>query len=78
MLKEQNAGRHAQLEREVLQLSYKRVLLCRQLDEIDKRMAQFESALAENEAAKRDIQTDEAIRAAQSEEAVVKDAEGEP
>ena len=78
MLKEQNAGRHAQLERELSQLSYKRVLLCRQLEEVDKRMTQFESALAENEATKRDIETDEAIRAAKAAEGVVEDNQGVP
>lgn len=71
MLKEQNAGRHATLEKELSQLSYKRVLLCRQLEAADKQIGQLEAALAENEATKRDIETDEAIRVAKAEAPVI-------
>jgi len=64
MLKERNAERHAALERELAQLSYRRLLLCRQIEEADKRIGQVEGALAENEAAKRDLETQATIDAA--------------
>jgi len=66
MLSKANAERHGQLERELSLLCYRRVLLCRQVEEADKRIGQLEAALQENEAAKRDIETQATIDAAKA------------
>jgi len=64
MLKEQLDGRHVRMERELSQLCYRRLLLTRELETIDKRIAQLEGAIQENEAASRDAATEAAITAA--------------
>ena len=66
MLREANVERHAKLERELAQEAYQRVLLYRQAEEADKRIGQLEAALQENEAAKRDIETQATIDAAKA------------
>lgn len=64
MLAEANAERHAALEGELSRLCYRRLLLVRDLEDIDKTIGQLEAAIAENEATARDIQTQQAIDAA--------------
>lgn len=66
MLKDQNAERHTRLQRELGQLCYRRLMLTRELEGIDKTIVQLEGAVAESQATRRDIQTDEAIQAAKA------------
>ncbi len=66
MLKEQNAERHTQLEAELSRLCYRRLLLKRELEAIDKNILQLEGAIRENEATLRDLKTEEAIEAAKT------------
>jgi len=61
MLKEQNAERHRRIEQELSQLCYRRLLLTRELETVDKRIPILEGAMSENEAAGKDVETQEAI-----------------
>jgi len=67
MLKEHNAERHAQLERELSGCCYRRLLLTRELETLDKTISQLEAAITENEATQRDLQTQEVIEKAKAE-----------
>lgn len=66
MLTEQNAQRHAILEKELSQLSYRHLLLVRELEAIDKHITELEGAIRENEATRRDLQTQASIDAAKA------------
>jgi len=61
VLREHLNERKVSLEAELLQLCYRRLLLTRELEAVDKRIPQIEGALSENEAAIKDAATQEAI-----------------
>ena len=69
MLTEQLSERRARLEGELSQLSYRRLLLTRDLEAIDKRIPVLEGAINENDAASRDVATQAAIDKAAAEAA---------
>lgn len=66
MLKEQNVARHSQLEQELSRFCYRRLMLSRELETIDKGILGIEGALRENEATQRDVKIEEAIEAAKT------------
>ncbi len=66
MLTEANALRHGRLEQELSSSCYRRLLLVRELEAIDKHIGELEGAIRENEATARDIATQQAIDAAKA------------
>lgn len=67
MLKEQNAQRHMRLEQELANFCYRRLMLMRELETLDKNILGIEGAIRENEATLRDLQTQETIDKAKAE-----------
>ena len=68
MIKKNQIQRRARLEQELGQLCYKRMALQKQLEDVDKQILLKDGAMNENEALRRDISTDEAIKEGQKEE----------
>jgi len=61
MLEQENTNRRMRLEMGLKDLCYRRVLLQRELEVLDQQILKFEGSLAENEATRRDINTEAAI-----------------
>jgi hypothetical protein len=68
LIKENQIQRRNALDSEMLRLCYQRMVLQRQLEEIEKQIRMKEGAVAENEAFRKDISTDEAIQKAKEPE----------
>jgi|WetSurMetagenome_2_1015567.scaffolds.fasta_scaffold1379827_2 hypothetical protein len=65
MITENRYARRATIDAELRDLLYRRLLLEREREALEKRINYLEGALNENEAIRRDIDTDAAIQAAQ-------------
>ena len=68
MIKENQIQRRERLDKEMLGLCYKRMTLQKELEEIEKQILMIEGAVAENEALRRDIGTEEALTKAKEPE----------
>ena len=68
MIKENQIQRRDSLDMEMLKLCYQRMVLQRQLEDIEKQIRMKEGAIAENEALRRDIGTEEALTKAKEPE----------
>ena len=68
MIKENQIQRREHLDKEILGLCYQRMVLQRQLEDIEKQIRMKEGAVNENEALRRDIDTEEAITKAKEPE----------
>ncbi len=71
MLLENLATRRQRLEAALADFRYRRFLAQEELEAIDRQIAQIEGALNENEAARRDTETEAAINQAKAEAAAV-------
>ena len=68
MIKENQIQRRERLDKELLQLLVKRMVLQKQLEETEKQILMQEGAITENEALRRDISTEEALTKAKEPE----------
>jgi AmiR/NasT family two-component response regulator len=68
LIKENQIQRRERLDKEMLQLLFKRLALQKQLEEVEKQILMQEGAISENEALRRDIGTEEALAKAKEPE----------
>ena len=68
MIKENQIQRRDRLDKELLQLLVKHMVLQKQLEDTEKQILMQEGAVAENEALRRDIGTEEALNKAKEPE----------
>ena len=68
MIKENQIQRRERLDKELLQLLVKRMVLQKQLEDVEKQILMQEGAVNENEALRRDIGTEEALAKAKEPE----------
>jgi hypothetical protein len=61
MLAQENMNRRARLDAQFRELCYRRVILQRELEALEKQILKYEGAITENEATRRDINTEAAI-----------------
>jgi hypothetical protein len=58
---QENTNRRARIDNDLKELCYRRVLLERELEGLDEQIRYLEGALLENEATRRDLNTEAAI-----------------
>ena len=68
MIKENQIQRRERLDKELLQLLVKHMVLQKQLEDVEKQILMQEGAVNENEALRRDISTEEALNKAKEPE----------
>jgi len=68
LIKENQIQRRERLDKELLQLLVKHMVLQKQLEDVEKQILMQEGAVAENEALRRDIGTEEALNKAKEPE----------
>ena len=68
VIKENQIQRRNRLDQEILTLLYKRMVLQKQLEDVEKQILSKDGAINENEALRRDINTEEAMKAGSTED----------